>query len=110
MDLCFVETKIFETVITNFFSDEEFRLIQFELLTDPKKGNVIKGTGGARKIRIGSKGKGKRGGARIIYYYQDDEGKIWFLAAYMKNRKTDLTEQERKWVAAYIAEIKEAKK
>lgn len=108
MQLCFIETKIFSTVITQVLNEEEFRLVQTELLVNPKKGNVIKGTGGARKIRVGTHGKGKRGGARIIYYFQDEKGNLWFLAVYKKNKQVDISEQERKWIAAYVAEIKGA--
>ncbi len=53
--------------------------LQKELYNNPFKGDIIEGTGGARKIRMKIAGKGKRGGARVIYYYVDLQGEIWFL-------------------------------
>ena len=64
----FVESSMFEKYRTSYLSDEEYRQLQNELLKIPTKGDVIKGTGGLRKIRTASKGKGKRGGARVIYF------------------------------------------
>ena len=69
MEGIFVESSIFEKNRTNYLSDEEYRQLQNELLKTPTKGDVIQGTGGLRKVRVASKGKGKRGGARVIYYY-----------------------------------------
>lgn len=60
MECIFVESTIFEKHRDNYLSDEEFRLFQAELMSNPKQGDVIQGTGGLRKVRVASKGKGKR--------------------------------------------------
>lgn len=66
MKCIFVESKIFEKYRDDYLGDEEFRLFQAELMSNPKQGDVIQGTGGLRKLRVASKGKGKRGGSRVI--------------------------------------------
>lgn len=68
MESIFVESTIFEKYRDEYLSDEEYRRFQSELMRNPKLGDVMQGTGGLRKIRVASKGKGKRGGARVIYF------------------------------------------
>jgi hypothetical protein len=64
-----VESVIFEKLRANYLSDDEFRDLQLVLLANPKSGTVIQSTGGLGKIRFGAKGKGKRSGIRVIYYF-----------------------------------------
>jgi hypothetical protein len=89
-----IETKIFTQQITDLMSDSEYRIIQNELLADPKAGNVIEHSGGLRKIRFGIKGKGKRGGIRMVYFYNEVKARIYLLISYSKNEKDDLTAKE----------------
>jgi len=70
------------------------RILQNELLADPKAGNVIEHSGGLRKIRFGIKGRGKRGGIRIIYFYHELKVRIYLLVSYSKNEKDDLSAKE----------------
>lgn len=79
--------------------------LQDELIKNSYKGNLVKGTGGARKIRIKLPVRGKSGGARVIYYYIDLQGDIWFLDIYLKSVKEDLTESEKKKLYKFIKEI-----
>ncbi len=95
MEGIFVESSMFEKYRTSYLSDEEYRQFQNELLKTPTKGDVIKGTGGLRKIRAASKGKGKRGGARVIYYYLNSFKRFYLLTIYAKNEVTDLTPKEK---------------
>jgi hypothetical protein len=69
---------------------------------NPKKGDVIAGTGGARKLRWAAKGQGKRGGVRIIYYYYATEYEIYLITAYAKNQKTDLTTGDKRAIKQLI--------
>lgn len=62
-------------------------------------------TGGLRKVRIGRSGMGKRGGARVVYYFHDDDVPILLLAIYAKNEKSDLTAAEKKEFATLVKEI-----
>ena len=72
---------------------------------EPTCGDVIPGAGGLRKVRIGRAGIGKRGGARVVYYYHDDHIPILLLALYAKNEKGDLTAAEKKGLVALIKEV-----
>ena len=74
------------------------------MITNPLKGNILKGTGGARKIRMKIQGRGKSGGARTIYYYVDFKGEIWFLDIYLKKDKSNLTENDKKKIYRFIKE------
>jgi hypothetical protein len=69
-------------------------LINF-IAANPAAGEVIPGTGGVRKIRWAIQGRGKRGGARVIYYYHDERMPVFLLTACAKNRKESLTASER---------------
>lgn len=85
-----------------------FDAVVAELRVNPHKGDVIQGTGGARKIRISLPGRGKSGGARVIYVYVEVYGVIFFLLIYTKNQQADLTDTQRKTLRTAIREIKEA--
>ena len=100
----FIETPLFTKKICNFLSDEEYRFLQEDLNGNPELGDKIKGTGGLRKLRWGIAGKGKRGGARIIYYWYSSEWKIYMITVYKKSEKEDLTKDQLKQVVAYIKE------
>ena len=71
MKAVFVEMRSFEKYRSQYLSDSAYGRLQQELLTNPVKGALIVGTGGLRKIRFSDRkrGKGKRGGVRVIYYY-----------------------------------------
>ena len=78
-------------------------------LTDhPDAGDVIPGSGGVRKLRWAAKGKGKRGGARIIYLYIVIAAHIYLIRCYAKNVKTDLTANEKKQLRQISAHLKGA--
>jgi len=65
-----VETSVFTRQVLDLLSDEEYRKLQIELANYPDAGAVIKGSGGLRKMRWKAKGRGKRGGVRVIYHWQ----------------------------------------
>ena len=72
---------------------------------EPTCGDIIPGSGGLRKVRVGRDGMGKRGGTRVIYYFYNEHFPILLLALYAKNEKSDLTALERQEFAASIKEI-----
>ena len=76
------------------------------LIDHPNAGDVIPGAGGARKLRWAAKGKGKRGGARIIYLYVVIAARIYLLRCYAKNGRTDLTADEKKELRKVAAHLK----
>jgi len=101
-----VELPVFIRQAELLFSQiEKAELIDF-LASNPLSGDEIPGTGGVRKVRIAAKGKGKSGGARIIYYYYSEHAPIYALLAYGKGRKADLSPQEAKAVASFARLIK----
>ena len=65
------------------------------IAANPDAGDVIEGTGGARKVRFAGKGKGKSGGYRVITFYSGPEIPVFLLNMFAKNEKTDLTPKER---------------
>lgn len=84
--ILFVETSGFTKYVTAYLSDEEVNALQLVLLENPEAGDVIKGSGGIRKIRHGGKGKGKRGGYRVIYYIPD-EGRPDMAAYHLRQER-----------------------
>jgi len=102
MECIFVESKIFEKYRDEHLSDEDFRLFQAELMSNPKQGNVIQGTGGLRKVRVASKGKGKRGGSRVIYYFLDEKRRFYLLTIYGKSEMSDLTADQKKQLKSFM--------
>jgi len=104
MDATFIELPPFERLREHYLSDDEYRALQYTLLAQPDAGDVIKGTGGLRKIRFSDKrrGKGKRSGLRIIYYYWDAGGQFWMFAVYDKDEASDLSSDERKVLAQLL--------
>jgi len=83
--LTFIETKLFTRLVGEYLSDDEYAVLQWTLANDPTVGDLIKGTGGVRKVRWGMAGRGKRGGVRVIYYARTHRGEIWMLTIYPKN-------------------------
>jgi mRNA-degrading endonuclease RelE of RelBE toxin-antitoxin system len=81
----FIEAPLFSKYVYEYFSEEEYRALQWSLLHHPEAGDLIPGSGGLRKIRWSLKAQGKRGGTRIIYYYKSHAGQIWLLTVYAKN-------------------------
>ena len=96
MTRSFIELPLFRTKWEKLgLTDKDLRRLQEMLLTDPKVGAVIKGTGGIRKMRFAFEHQGKSGSVRIIYVDFEVYEKIYLITAYPKNEKDNLTEGER---------------
>lgn len=93
MKATFVELPPFERTRKDYLDDEAYRLLQLELMDNPTAGDVIVGTGGLRKLRQPDprRGKGKRGGLRVIYYWWSGGDQFWLFTVYDKNEAADLT-------------------
>jgi hypothetical protein len=85
MMFSFVETDLFSKLVGGYLTDEEYRQVQLELIRNPEAGVVIRGSGGVRKLRWQARGRGKRGGCRIIYFVRHSEKAFWMLTIYPKN-------------------------
>lgn len=107
MKATFVETKEFSTVREDYLPDAAYADLQYLLMTQPAKGSVMPGCGGLRKLRIAdpSRGKGKRGGARVIYLHVPEANRFYMLDIYGKNEQEDLRPAEKhvlKQLAAFL--------
>jgi hypothetical protein len=85
--------------------DAEYARLQVALVERPDWGRVIPGSGGLRKLRFAGSGRGKRGGMRVIYYWQTADGRIWLLLAYPKNEREDLSHAEIKQLKRLVEEF-----
>ena len=101
----FIETPIFTRMILALLKDDEYRELQNELLVNPARGDLIKGGGGIRKLRYGTHGRGKSGGARVIYYWLKDNEQIYMLVAYPKSTKDNLTDKETALLRELVKEL-----
>ena len=88
--LTFIETKLFTSLIQQYLADDEYAALQLALAAKPDAGDVIRGSGGVRKLRWGVAGRGKRGGVRVIYYLRSHQGEIWMLTVYAKNEEASI--------------------
>lgn len=91
-----IETSVFTKQVQTLLSEEEYRLLQTELITRPEKGVLIPESSGLRKMRWAAKGHGKRGGTRVIYYWAVAHDQLLLLLIYPKNVQDDLTPAQRK--------------
>lgn len=101
-----VETTLFTRQVEDLFDDEgRTKVIDF-LAQNPVSGDAIPDTGGVRKVRVAASGRGKRGGARVIYFYHDDAHPLYALLVYAKNVQADLTPDEKKAVKTLVDQLK----
>ena len=86
-------------------SEEERELLVDFFAEHPDAGDPIPGTGGARKVRIATKGRGKRGGGRVISFYTGSDIPVFLLNVFAKNEKVDLTRKERNELKEVLAAL-----
>ena len=98
---------MFTRQVVETLSDSEYAKLQMALVLRPELGDVIPGTGGLRKVRWGesSRGRGKRGGIRVIYYWYRSEALIYLLLAYSKTERDDLTTEQKRILRTLVAEL-----
>src|SRR2546426_11285092 len=100
----FIEAPAFTRYVSAYLADKEYRELQSRLALSPELGDLIPGTGGFRKLRWADprRGKGRRGGLRVIYYYFPGERQIWMITLYDKDEASDLTPKERQALKSAI--------
>lgn len=91
-----IETPIFTRRIQAILADDEYRLLQAQLVQKPDAGKIIPGSGGLRKLRWSAGGHGKRGGIRVVYYWFVSPEVVLMLFAYPKNEQDNLTPDQLK--------------
>jgi len=102
--MIFIETSIFTKEIQRLLPDDKYRMLQTVLMLRPDAGNLIRGSGGLRKIRWGLPGKGKRGALRVIYYWSPPDT-IFILFPYRKTEQEDLTPDQLKLLRKMVEEL-----
>src|SRR5882762_9987419 len=95
-----VETPQYIKASESIFSEAERTDIVNMVATDPECGEVMQGTGGFRKVRVGRGGMGKRGGGRLIYILRNESFPIFLVSVYAKNEKDNLSHRERNQLAS----------
>ncbi len=96
----------FERWAKKVWTGDESRQFYEFIILNPATGDIIPGTGGARKVRWSSGGKGKRGGSRVIYYYSNGKALVYLLMGYRKADQPDLMPQDRKRLHQALERIK----
>ncbi len=104
--MTFTEHPLFTKRITDLLSDDEYRDFQEELAANPEAGDVIRGLGGLRKIRLALPGRGKRDSARVLYLLFVRAETVFLLYAFTKGEFSDLPPDKRRVIKALVEEIK----
>jgi hypothetical protein len=104
--LTFVETPTFTRLITSLVGDDDYAVFQQELADQPEKGGPMSGCGGVRKVRMAARGKGKSGGARVIYLYLKNHDVIYLLYVFTKGDAENLSAQGKKAMRELAVQIK----
>ena len=100
--MLFVEASTFSAQRDDWLTDEEYRGLQSYLIDRPDAGNIIRGSGGIRKVRWAAKGKGKSGGVRVIYYWAKAPSHVYLLTIYGKSERADIDRAILKRIAAKL--------
>jgi hypothetical protein len=101
-----IELPYFARTVSKIWSENELADFTDYIARNPEVGVFIPGTGGVRKVRWGAKGKGKRGGARVIYFFFTPNNPVFLVSIYAKGERENITENERSQYAKMSVEIK----
>ena len=101
----FVLLPSFERSAEGLFSEDDIRELERTLLENPRAGPVMRGTGGVRKVRAATEGRGKSGSARVVYLYVEAREKIYFLLCFPKNEQANLTPEQTRRIRMLVAQL-----
>jgi hypothetical protein len=105
--LTFIETPTFTRLITDLVSDDVYAAFQKELVRNPVKGGPMSGCGGVRKARLALPGRGKRGGARVVYLYPENRDTIYLIYIFTKGEADNLSAAGKTAVRELAQQIKQ---
>jgi hypothetical protein len=100
--MIFIETSLFSKLLPEYLTDDEYRALQDYLLKKPDAGDIVRGSGGVRKVRWAPSGRGKSGGIRAIYYWKKSDDEIWMLTLYSKSERATIASHVLKQIAEAI--------
>ncbi len=86
----FIESPLFSSYLPEYLTDDEYAELQEYLCDHPAAGDVVRGSGGVRKVRWSRAGSGKSGGVRVCYYARSRAGQIWMLLIYAKSARDSI--------------------
>lgn len=112
MRAIFIELPAFARYREDYLGDAGFRCLQETLMANPVAGDVMEGTGGLRKLRFADsrRGRGRRGGLRVIYFWWDAGFQFWLFTVFDKDEASDLTAEQRKHLRARLKSELEARR
>lgn len=102
----FAYTRFFERTREGLLDEEAVRLLELGLAERPRRGSVVPGTGGVRKVRVGLPGTGKSGGARVLYLYDAEAERIYLLLAFAKADQVKMTNKQRARIRKLVRQLK----
>jgi hypothetical protein len=103
--MIFVQLTPFVAFRKEYWTDEDLRAMQNVLLVTPDAGDLIRGGSGLRKLRWSAQGRGKRGGARVIYYWHVPGDRIYLIYGYVKSRSEGLTAHQLKLLRDLMKDV-----
>ena len=100
--MTFIETSTFTKLLPRYLNDEEYRALQTYLLQKLDAGDIVRGSGGVRKVRWAQERQGKSGGVRVIYYWRKPDHEVWMLTIYSKSERSTIPGHILKQIAEAI--------
>jgi hypothetical protein len=100
--MIFIEASTFTKLLPDYLTDDEYRGLQMYLMQKPDAGDLVRGSGGVRKVRWAPDGRGKSGGVRVIYYWKKPNHEIWMLTIYSKTERSTISRHILKKIAEAI--------
>lgn len=112
MRATFIELPAFERHRSRYLDDDQFHELQLCLMADPGSGDTIAGTGGLRKMRFpdARRGKGKRGGLRVVYFWWEHAKQFWLFTLYDKDEVKDLAAEDKRALKRMLQTEQEARR
>ena len=86
----FIESSVFERLMPIYLDDDEYPELQQYMMQNPEAGQLVRGSGGVRKLRWVRRGMGKRGGLRVVYFVRYEPNEFWMLSLYAKAKQENV--------------------